>query len=120
MFNQTILPHRSLYNVNELFKRKYDLTVMIYNTDGTMTVIPTEDLDIGIVPDLFEPEEVIMLPQNGNYLFTRKGQYGVVVQYPVSGKQNQYSVQVIDTLNIGGGNGNNGSGGGAGITIGWD
>jgi hypothetical protein len=115
-----LIPNRSLYNVNEVFQRNKDLTILLYENDGTMTLIPAGDVDINILPNINQSEEVTHLPPDTNYLFRRKGQYGVEVVYTETMRR-MYSVQVIDPNDIGNGYGGGGGGddGGTGIGVDW-
>jgi hypothetical protein len=112
-----LIPNRSLYNVNEVFYRNKDLTILMYESDGTMTLIPAGDVDISVLKNTGpEPEVVEVLSRDKNHLFKEQGQFGIEVVY-TENMRRVYNVQVIDPNDIG--NGYGGGDGGTGVGIDW-
>ena len=111
-----VVPHRSLYAVNDVLARQNDFSVFVHYANNTIAKVPSGDVDIGIIEDIGIPDMVTPVPLEDNPIFLSDGTKGVVVTY--GSKSAQYTVQVIDPSGIGGGSGGSG-GNGPGITITW-
>jgi hypothetical protein len=112
-----VVPHRSLYSVNDTLWRRYDFSVFAHHADNTIVKISSDAVEIGIIEDLNNPGSVTPCPLEDNPLFTSEGSKGVVVSY--NNLSAQYTVQVLDPSGMGGGNSGGGGGNGPGITITW-
>jgi hypothetical protein len=114
-----VVPHRSLYSVNDNLWRRYDFSVFAHYANNTMAEIPSETVEVGIIEDLTDPDTITPCGINDNPIFLSYGTKGVVVSY--NNLSAQYTVQVLDPLGVGGdpGGGGGSGGNGPGIIITW-
>jgi hypothetical protein len=111
-----VVPHRSLYSVNDMLSRGNDFSVFVYYVNNTMAKIPAGKVDIGIIENLNDPD-VMNVPLEDDYCFLSDGIKGIVVFY--NNISAQYMVQVIDPVGIGGGSSGESGGNNPGVIIKW-
>jgi hypothetical protein len=111
-----VVPHRSLYSVNDVLMRGNDFSAFAHYSNNTIAKIPADQVGIGIIEDLGSPDTVTPVPPENNHYFISEGTKGVVVTY--DNISAQYTVQVLDPFDIGGSTGGSG-GNGPGIVITW-
>lgn len=113
-----VVPHRSLYSVNDVLSRGNDFSVFAHYANNTIVKIPAGKVGIGIIENFRDPApEVMNVSPEDNYCFLSDGTKGVVVSY--NNISAQYTVQVIDPFGIGGESSNENGANGPGITIKW-
>jgi hypothetical protein len=111
-----VVPHRSLYSVNDVLVRGSDFSVFAFYVNNTMIKIPSEEVSLEVIENIHAAVPAATpVPPEENYLFRTYGTKGVRVIYgDVSA---QYMVQVLDPFGAGAGPGTGGNG--PGITITW-
>jgi len=102
------VPYRTVYDVNDLFIRSEDLSVLA-SYHGTVQSIPVNKVTISVIEDPDWDDFETPIPPDENYRMWEEGRKVIVVRH---GKLSaRYSIKVFDPLGIGGDNGGGGEGG---------
>jgi hypothetical protein len=103
------------YNVNDLFLRHNDLSVLV-SYQGRVQPIAVDEVDLSIIEDPDWTDEQSPMPDDIPYRLEEKGRKVIVVTY---GKLSaRYSIMVKDPFDLSG-SGGNGGGEGSGIIVEW-
>jgi len=110
------VPYRVEYNINDLFLRQEDLSVLA-SYKGMVQYVPVDKVELNIIKDPDWTNELSPIPEDSPYRLEEKGRKVIVVTY--GDLSARYSITVKDPFDLGGGGGGNGSGEGSGIIIEW-
>lgn len=100
------VPYRVVYDINNLFQRRSDVAVFV-SYRGVLRSIPINNVKISIIEKPSNPDTLIEIPNDEDYVLERYGRKIIVIEY--NGLEARYSIEVQDPYGLGGDNPNEGN-----------